>query len=185
MKKILNRLLLFTFTLVPVLCLTATAFDALVASITVIFSFALGVVAKALSPSIIPRNAKNIVILLFLALGVSISEMLFGSLFGDSLRFLPLCAVPTLLLLAQIDTDAPILKILTSSAVSVALFSALTLLTGIVRELLGTGKIFRLSVTDKFLNPAAIFSLPAGAIFIIALLIALLKNFATEDGDNA
>ncbi len=185
MKNILNRLLLLTFAMIPILCLTATAFDALIAAVAVFISLALAVTAKSLCPKIIPENAKNIAILLFIALGISVSEIFMGSLGSEDIAFVPLCAVPTLLLLVQIDCKTQIRKRIVATATVGGLFASLILITGILRELLGQGKIFTLSVTDKLLKPAAIFSIPAGAIFIVALLIAVLQHLAKEEEQHA
>lgn len=52
-------------------------------------------------------------------------------------------------------------------------FTAAMLLMGMIRELLGTGCLFGLSVLPGFYTPITVFILPAGGFFVFGLLIAL------------
>ena len=52
-------------------------------------------------------------------------------------------------------------------------FTAAMLLMGMIRELLGTGCLFGLSVLSGFYTPITVFILPAGGFFVFGLLIAL------------
>ncbi len=184
MKNILNRFLLLTFALVPVLCLTDTAKNSLLAAVATFLSLALAVIARYLSPRFIPQNVKNIVILFFIAFGISVTEIVLKPIAGSN-TFLPLCAVPAVLLLSQLNAKENIRTLSVRTAISGGLFAVLLLIIGVLREFLGLGSVFSLQIIGEKLKPAAIFSLPAGAIFIISLLIAVLQHFAKEDGENA
>ena len=62
---------------------------------------------------------------------------------------------------------------------------------GIVRELLGAGKIFGISVMPSFYTPITIFILAPGAFFVLAFLIAFQNKFKigsarkNQDGSTA
>ena len=184
MKNVLNKLLLLTFSILPVLCLTDTAKNALLAAVAIIVSLFAAVAVRMLSPRFIPENVKNIVILFLLAAGISVTEMIFAAALGGN-SFLPLCAVSAVLLLSQNDAQKAKGQQFLVAAVTSGLFATLLLLIGVLREFLGRGTIFSLQIMGEKVKPAAIFSLPAGAIFMIALLIAVLQHFAKEDSHNA
>ncbi|MBO7549474.1 MAG: electron transport complex subunit E [Clostridia bacterium] len=49
---------------------------------------------------------------------------------------------------------------------------------GVIRELLGSGTLFGISVTDKFMEPVGIFAMTAGGFFVYGILIALVNKIA-------
>ena len=59
-------------------------------------------------------------------------------------------------------------------------FTATLLLMGIIRELLGSGTVFGLSVTASFMDPILIFILPPGGFFVFGLLVALTNRLSGE-----
>ena len=59
-------------------------------------------------------------------------------------------------------------------------FTATLLLMGIIRELLGSGTVFGLSVTASFMDPILIFILPPGGFFVFGLLVALANRLSGE-----
>lgn len=187
MKKILKRILNLIFAAVPVLCLTENMFDALLCAVATALSFALSLVAKKLGTNIVPARVKNIVVLIFIAFGISLVNICLGGFLpvSESVRFLPLCAVSAVLLLSMTNTERSVRKLAISAAVTGGLFTALLLILGAARELLGHGTLFSLAITKNIIKPAAIFSLPAGAIFIIAVVIAAIKTAAKEEENNA
>ena len=65
------------------------------------------------------------------------------------------------------------------------LFAALMVVIGALREIIGLGTFFGVSVTRKIFDPIAVLALPAGAIFVIALFIVVLQYIAKEDSANA
>ena len=73
--------------------------------------------------------------------------------------------------------------VLSLSTNSVAFF-VIMFLMGVLRELLGQGKIFSLPKTTQIWEPIRVLTLPAGAIFIVALLSAVLSYLAKEDEKN-
>lgn len=187
MKKILKRILNLIFAAVPVLCLTSAMADAFVCALATFLSFSLALIVKKIDVNIVPPRVKNIVVLIFITLGISLVDIFFCGWLpvSESVQFLPLCAVSAVLLLGMTDENRPKKRLAVSAFVTGGLFAALLLLLSAVRELLGQGTLFSLPVTKSFLKPAAIFSLPAGAIFIIAVVIAAIKTAAKEEKENA
>ncbi|MBO4452395.1 MAG: electron transport complex subunit E [Clostridia bacterium] len=62
-------------------------------------------------------------------------------------------------------------------------FTAAMLCMGIIRELLGSGTVFGLTVLpDSFFTPILIFILPAGGFFVFGLLIALANKIIEKQG---
>ena len=49
---------------------------------------------------------------------------------------------------------------------------------GVIRELLGSGTLFGISVTDKIVEPIGIFAMTAGGFFVYGILIALVNRIA-------
>ena len=59
-------------------------------------------------------------------------------------------------------------------------FTAAMLLMGMIRELLGTGCLFGVSVLPSFYTPITVFILPAGGFFVFGLLISLANKLQGE-----
>ena len=60
-------------------------------------------------------------------------------------------------------------------------FTATLLLMGSIRELLGAGTIFGLTVTASFMDPMLIFILPPGGFFVFGILVALANKLSAKD----
>jgi len=188
MKKVCRKLLVLTFAVIPVLCLTVTAANALWCALAVFLALMLSCAVRITDKKIIPEKAKNIVILIAIALGISLIEAFTaGRLSADPSAsvFMPLCAVPAILLLGQTSACKNRKTTILHALVIGGLYAALLVIIGVIRELIGTGRIFGLSVTRSLFDPIAIFALPAGAIFVIALFIAVLQSIAKEDSADA
>ncbi len=188
MRKICKSLLTLTFAIIPVLCLTVTAANALWCSLAVVLSLVLSCSVRLLSDKIIPSGVKDICIMIAVALGISLVEIFTsGALSADKAAeaFMPLCAVPTLLMLGQTSHIKGVKTTYFTALKIGAMFTALLIMIGAIRELLGTGCLFGATVTRSLLSPLAVLSLPAGAIFVIALFIAVLQHIAKEDTTNA
>ena len=48
---------------------------------------------------------------------------------------------------------------------------------GSIREIIGSGKLFGLSMVDKLFDPAMIFILPPGAFITIGVLVAIINKY--------
>ena len=188
MKRICKSLLGLTFAIIPVLCLTVTAANALFASVAVAVSLILACSVRLLDEKIIPAGVKDVCIIIAVALGISLVQIFSsGALSADAAAevFMPLCAVPTLLLLGQTSEMKGVRKTYFTALWLGALFTALMVVIGLVRELLGKGCIFGAVITRSLFKPLAVLSIPAGAIFVTALFIAVLQRLAKEEETDA
>ena len=61
-------------------------------------------------------------------------------------------------------------------------FTAALLLMGSIRELLGSGTWFGMTVTANLFDPMLIFILPPGGFFVFGLLVALANKLSNTDG---
>ena len=64
--------------------------------------------------------------------------------------------------------------------ISIFCATAAMLAMGIIRELLGAGTVFGLSVLSGFMEPVIIFLLPPGGFFVFGMLIALAGKLSKE-----
>lgn len=64
-------------------------------------------------------------------------------------------------------------------------FTAAMLLMGIIRELLGTGCVFGVPITQSFMDPILIFILPPGGFFVFGMLIAFTNKIAKKENPKA
>ena len=61
-------------------------------------------------------------------------------------------------------------------------FTATLTLTGMIRELLGAGTIFGLTVTPDAIDPMTIFLLPPGGFFVFGILVAVSNAISKRQG---
>ena len=61
-------------------------------------------------------------------------------------------------------------------------FTAVLVLMGAIRELIGAGTIFSLPVTSGFMDPMLIAILPPGGFFVFGILVALANKLAKRAG---
>lgn len=61
-------------------------------------------------------------------------------------------------------------------------FTATLTLMGIIRELIGAGTIFGLTVTANFISPMVVMLLPPGGFFVFGILVALSNKIAEKMG---
>ncbi len=188
MRSLCKRLLTLALAVIPVLCLTVSAANALWCAVAVFFSLLLSCAVRVTSDRIIPASAKNICIIIAVALGISLVEVFTaGALSADesASAFMPLCAVPAILLLGMTSDKKGIKPTFLEALKLSGLFAALMVLIGAVREIIGSGTLFGFAVTKSVLSPIRILTIPAGAIFVIALIIAILQLIAKEDAVDA
>ena len=100
--------------------------------------------------------------------------------------YLPLIVV-NCIILARAEMFASKNKVLPSVLDGLGMgvgFTAALLLMGSIRELLGNGTIFGLSVTAGAIDPMIVMILPPGGFFVFAMLI-VLANKLSGDGKKA
>ncbi|MEE1277436.1 MAG: Rnf-Nqr domain containing protein [Acutalibacteraceae bacterium] len=183
MKKYCKALLLALSAALPVLYLTTTALSALCAAIAVIAAVFLMFATTLLVPKIVPANVKFPVMLIAAGTAVSVVGIFVPQTLPLGFYYTPLCVVSAFFLFFLAKGENNKKFVLSLSTNSVAFF-VIMFLMGVLRELLGQGKIFSLPKTTQIWEPIRVLTLPAGAIFIVALLSAVLSYLAKEDEKN-
>lgn len=183
MKNHCKSLLFSISAALPILYLTATALSSLRAAVSVVSAAFLMFAVTLLVPKILPENVKFPVMLIAAGAAVSVVGILIPQTLSLSHYYMPLCVVSAFLLffLAKGDNNKKFALSLSSNSVA---FLAVMLLLGVLRELFGRGQIFSFPRGSHIWEPIRVLTLPAGAIFIVAVLSAVLSYFAKGDKKN-
>ena len=64
-------------------------------------------------------------------------------------------------------------------------FTATLTIMGAIREIIGAGSIFGLTVTANFIDPMIVMLLPPGGFFVFGILVAVSNKLATMSGKKA
>ena len=187
MRKLFSLALQVYICLLPVLFLTATAFSALSAVLAVLFALSLMCVVRFAVPTLVPQKAEKTVLFIAAVTGVSCMALVcrhFPGMPNEAALYMPLCIAAALLCFQKAkrneDRKKEALSLLRLSIV----FSVLLIAMGIIREFLGTGKLFSLSLTANFIPPMEAFSKPTGALIVAALVFALFSILGEERDGN-
>ena len=139
---------------------------------------------------VIPNQVRIPCYITVIAGFVSVVQMLvkaFAPAIDEQLGiYLPLIVV-NCIILARAEMFASKNKVLPSVLDGLGMgvgFTAALLLMGSIRELLGNGTIFGLSVTAGAIDPMIVMILPPGGFFVFAMLI-VLANKLSGDGKKA
>ena len=137
--------------------------------------------------NIIPEKLRIPAFITIIASFVTIISMLIKAFLPDIDKalgiFLPLITVNCIIFArAEIfaSKNPPIASIFDGLGMGIG-FTAALLVMGSIRELLGSGTVFGLSVTNNLFDPMLIFILPPGGFFIFGMLIWLSTKLS---GDN-
>lgn len=98
--------------------------------------------------------------------------------------YLPLIVV-NCIILARAETFASKNSLLPSILDALGMgigFTATLVLMGAIRELLGTGTLFSLPVTQGIIDPMIVMIMPPGGFFVFGVLIAIANKLANKQG---
>lgn len=145
-------------------------------------------VAISLLRKVIPDKVRIPAYITIIATFVTIIQMLvkaFAPSIDKSLGiFLPLIVVNCIILARAemfASKNSVLPSILDALGMGIGFTAALTLM-GMIRELLGTGCIFGLPVTQGAIDPMIVFILPPGGFFVFGILVALSNKLAVRAG---
>ncbi len=163
----------------PALAVTTSAFNALGMGVAATLVLICSNCVISLLRRIIPDSVRIPAFITVIAGFVTVVQMLVKAYLpalDESLGiFLPLIVV-NCIILGRAEMYASKNPVLLSALDGLGMgigFTAAMLLMGMIRELLGTGCLFGLSVLPSFYTPITVFILPAGGFFVFGLLIAL------------
>ena len=176
----------------PVLCLVLGTCPALAVTTAASNAIGMGVAATlvllcsnaviSLLRHIIPKTVRIPAYITLIAAFVTVVQMLvkaFAPSIDESLGiYLPLIVV-NCIILGRAEMFASKNRVLPSVLDALGMgvgFTAALLLMGMLRELLGAGTLFGVTVMPSFYTPITVFILPAGGFFVFGLLIALANK---------
>jgi len=168
----------------PTLAISSSALDSLGMGIAAALVLICSNTVIAALKKFIPDSVRIPAFITIIASFVSVVQMLVKA-YVPSLDkslgiFLPLIVVNCIILgraemFASKNRVLP--SILDGAGMGLGFMLAITSM-GIIREILGSGTVFGLSVTEKFMEPIGIFAVTAGGFFVYGLLIAIVNKIA-------
>jgi len=182
------RLLLGTC---PTLAITTMASNAIGMGIAFTFVLLCSNIVISLTRKIIPDKVRIPAYITIIAGFVSIVQMLVKAYAPDVDKalgiYLPLITV-NCIILARSEAFASKNGVLSSILDALGMgigFTAALLAMGSIRELLGNGTWFGMTVTKELVTPMLIFILPPGGFFVYGILIALANKLSSLSAKKA
>lgn len=172
----------------PTLAVTTAAINGIGMGVAATIVLVCSNLAISLLRNFIPDKVRIPAYITVIAGFVSVVQMLVKA-FTPSLDkalgvFLPLIVV-NCIILARAEMFAsknPVLpSILDGLGMGIGFTATLTLM-GMIRELLGAGSIFGITITAEFIDPMVIFLLPPGGFFVFGILVSLSNAIAKRQG---
>ncbi len=172
----------------PTLAVTTAAINGVGMGVAATIVLVCSNLVISLLRNFIPDKVRIPAFITIIAGFVSVVQMLvkaFAPSIDKSLGiFLPLIVV-NCIILARAEMFAsknPVLpSILDGLGMGIGFTATLTLM-GAIRELLGAGTIFGITVTAEFIDPMIIFLLPPGGFFVFGILVAVSNALAKRQG---
>ena len=176
----------------PTLAVTTSAMNGLGMGLTTLVVLTLSNLLISLLRKVIPDKIRIPAFIVIIASFVTIVELLLKAyiptLYEALGIYIPLIVVNCIILgraEAYAYSNGVVASLFDGLGMGMGFTLALTLIGGF-RELLGTGKVFDLSVMPSSFVPASIFVMAPGAFFVLAALTAIqnfIKDVGTKKGD--
>lgn len=170
----------------PTLAVTSSAINGIGMGLSTAIVLACSNIAISLLRKVIPDKIRIPAFVVVIATFVTIVQMLLKAYvpaLDKSLGlYIPLIVVNCLILAraeAYASKNGPVESAVDGVAMGLGFTVALTVL-GAVRELLGAGSIFGLSIFGASYQPALLFILPPGAFLTLGFLMALFNKVAKK-----
>ena len=169
--------------LCPTLGVTTSAVNGIAMGLATLFVLILSNVIISMIKNLIPSKIRIPAYIMVIATLVTVLELsmkaYFPSLYEVLGIFIPLIVV-NCIILGRAESYASKNSILNSMFDGIGNGLGFTLsltVIGSIREIIGSGKLFGLSMVDKLFNPAMIFILPPGAFITIGVLVAIINKY--------
>ncbi len=169
--------------LCPTLGVTTSAVNGIAMGLATLFVLILSNVIISMIKNLIPSKIRIPAYIMVIATLVTVLELsmkaYFPSLYEVLGIFIPLIVV-NCIILGRAESYASKNSILNSMFDGIGNGLGFTLsltVIGSIREILGSGKLFGLSIVDKLFDPAMIFILPPGAFITIGVLVAVINKY--------
>ena len=174
----------------PTLAVTTSAKNGLGMGVATMVVLILSNFLISLLRKIIPDSVRVPVYIIIIASFVTIIEMLMHayvkSLYDSLGIFIPLIVVNCIILgraESYASKHGPILSIFDGVGIGLGFTMGLTII-GLVRELIGSGKIFGFQVMPAKYEPISIFVMAPGAFLILALLCAVQNKLKLKGANR-
>lgn len=174
----------------PTLAVTTSAINGVGMGLAATFVLVCSGVMVSILRNIIPSKVRIPAYITIIASFVTIVQMVvkaFLPAIDEALGiFLPLIVV-NCIILARAEMFAAKNKVLPSMLDGLGMgigFTATLTIMGAIRELIGAGTIFGITVTANILPPMLIMILPPGGFFVFGILVALSNHLATKNGKD-
>lgn len=169
--------------LCPTLGVTTSAVNGIAMGLATLFVLILSNVIISMIKNLIPSKIRIPAYIMVIATLVTVLELsmkaYFPSLYEVLGIFIPLIVV-NCIILGRAESYASKNSILNSMFDGIGNGLGFTLsltVIGSIREVIGSGKLFGLSMVDKLFDPAMIFILPPGAFITIGVLVAIINKY--------
>jgi electron transport complex protein RnfE len=173
-----------------VLAVSTNAINSLAMGVSVIAVLVGSNVAISLLRKFIPEEIRIPVFVVVIATFVTIVDMFLNAFAPDIYAalgiFIPLIVVNCLILAraeAFAYSNGVIASIFDGLGMGLGYTLAITVL-GVVREIIGAGSLFGISLFGDSFQPAAIFIAPPGAFILLGLLIAIFRTILKKRATN-
>lgn len=177
-----NPVLVMLLGTCPTLAMTAFALNGLGMGIATTFVLICSNIVISLIKNMIPKQVRLpcfiVVIAGFVTLVIFILQRFAPDLYSALGVFLPLITV-NCIILGRAEMFASKNKVFSSFLDGVSMgvgFTLALVVMGIIRELLGNGSFFGISIGD-FFEPITFFAQPAGGFFVFGIVIAIVNIF--------
>lgn len=174
----------------PTLAVTTSAINGLGMGLTTTAVLVLSNVIIALLRKIIPDGVRIPAFIVIIATFVTVIQLLLQgylpSLYASLGIYIPLIVVNCIILgraEAFASKNNIFLSFFDGLGMGLGFTCGLTII-GIIRELLGTGKIFDVRVLPEVYEPLTIFILAPGAFFVLAMLTAIMNKIKLSKGKS-
>lgn len=172
----------------PTLATTTSAKSALGMGVAAMIVLVCSNVAISLLRKVIPSKVRIPAYITIIATFVTVVQMAVKAFLPEIDQmlgiYLPLIVV-NCILLGRAEAFAGKNPVLASAADGLGMgvgFTATLLLMGSIREILGAGTIFGMSVLFGGISPMIIFILPPGGFFVFGMLVMLANKLAVKNG---
>ena len=176
-----NPVFRLALSLCPALAVTSSATNALTMGLCVMFVITANNTVVSMTRKIVNPKVRVPVYITFIATIVTVVQLVlqayFPLLYKDLGIYLSLIVVFAIIL-ARAEVFASKNKVLPSFLDGLGMgcgFTVAMILVGIIRELLGNGTIFGMTILGSWYNPALIMILPPGAFILIGYIIGTMN----------
>lgn len=178
-----NPIFRLALSLCPALAVTTSAFDALTMGLSVLFVITTNNIVVSLTRKFINPKVRVPVYITSIATIVTVLQLVLQAYFPllyKSLGIYLSLIVVFAIILARAEVFASKNKVIPSMFDGLGMgcgFTIAMLLIGIIREILGNGTVFGITILGSWYNPALIMILPPGAFILIGYVIGAIKLY--------